>query len=364
MDIKTQEKKLEEKLKKIENDLLSDGSRKKEKVTEQHIANIVAKRLHTDPDILLTDTWKRLPTISKNLHASVLGQTTVIESVTDALRRAMLGLKKKGRPLASFLFVGPSGVGKTKLAKELAKELYITDKALIRLDMSEFSEGHGVSKLLGSPAGYVGHNDRNRFTDEIRKRPYAVVLFDEIDKAHKDVTRLLLQILDEGYLTDSSGKKISFEHATIVLTSNLGSTFYKSHGIGFGTDTRTTGIPARATDAIKHTLNEELGKELIGRLDAVCMFEPLSTPAISDIIHSHTKNILSQLTEKNTITITLGTTSISQIIQESYSPDTGARMVEYTVERILGSMLADILSKKSRKKEYIIESKEGDYFLS
>ncbi len=363
MDIKKQEKKLEETLAKIEKEIATNSDRKKERVTEKHIAEIVGKRLHIQPDILLADSWKRLSTISKNLTQTIFGQAPVVETVIDTLRRAELGLKKKGRPQASFLFVGPSGVGKTRLAKELAKELYLTEKALIRLDMSEFSEGHGVSKLLGSPAGYVGHNERNRFTDDIRKRPYAVVLFDEIDKAHPDVIRLLLQILDEGSLTDSSGKKISFEHATIILTSNLGADFYKSHGIGFGSQTKQEGVSSDATLAITSTLKEELGKELIGRLDAVCMFRPLSKDILQDIITTHATQVLSTMTAREHIDIVLGQTGITQVIQDSYSPDTGARMVEYTVERVLGSLLSNMLLQKKRKKKYMLEAKEGKYFL-
>ncbi len=365
MDIKKQEKKLVDMLKKIEQKLASDTTHKKERVTEKHIAHIVGQRLHTDPDILLTDSWKRLGPIAKNLKTAIYGQEPIITSVIETIRRAELGLKKKGRPHASFLFVGPSGVGKTKLAKELAKELYLTEKALIRLDMSEFSEGHGVSKLLGSPAGYVGHNERNRFTDDIKKRPYAVVLFDEIDKAHPDVIRLLLQILDEGSLTDSNGKKISFEHATIILTSNLGADFYKSHGIGFGTNTNAQTISHDAQQAITNTLKEELGKELIGRLDTVCMFSALSPTVIEQIATAHAKQILASITSKEHIDIVLGASGISQVISDAYSPDTGARMVEYTVERVLGSLLTNILSNKTRKKQYVVEAKkDGEYFLS
>lgn len=364
MDIKKQEKKLQEKLKQIEQELAQNTTRKKERVTEKHIANIVATRLHVDAQLLLADSWKRLGTIGKHLRESILGQDAVIDTLIDTIRRAELGLKTSGRPHASFLFVGPSGVGKTKLAKVLAKELYLTEKALIRLDMSEFAEQHGISKLLGSPAGYVGHNERNRFTDEIRKRPYAVVLFDEIDKAHPDVVRLLLQILDEGSLTDSTGKKISFEHATIILTSNIGAELYKSSGIGFDSNTARDGMSSETTNAIASSLKEELGKELIGRLDAVCMFSPLSAAVVEQIIHAHAKHILAALTKKEQINIVLGSSGVSQVIADAYSPDTGARMVEYTVEKILGSLLSDMLSKKTRKKTYTVEAKAGEYFLS
>lgn len=364
MDIKKQEHVLQQNVQQLETELSKQTKQKKGRVTEKHIADVVAKRLHTNSDMLLADSWKRLSTIEKNLNTQILGQHENIHTVVDTIRRAELGLKKPGRPHASFLFVGPSGVGKTKLAKELAKELYLTDNALIRLDMSEFSEGHGVSKLLGSPAGYVGHNERNRFTDTIRKRPYAVVLFDEIDKAHPDVIRLLLQILDEGSLTDSNGKKISFEHATIVLTSNIGADFYKSHGIGFAGSEKKAGISSEAKNAITSTLKEELGKELIGRLDAVCMFSPLSTPTMEKIIAMHTARILKSLSKKEQLNIVLDTSSISQVIEDSYSADTGARMVEYTVERVLGSLLTEVLTKKTRKKTYTLQAKKGEYFLS
>jgi ATP-dependent Clp protease ATP-binding subunit ClpC len=364
MEIKTQEKKLQDQLIELEKKLATDTSAPKGRVTEKHIASILAKRLHTNPDLLLTDSWKRLGTIAQNLQQQVIGQDDVILTVIDTIRRAELGFKKQGRPHASFLFVGPSGVGKTKLAKELAKELYLTDKALIRLDMSEFSEGHGVSKLLGSPAGYVGHNERNRFTDEIKKRPYAVVLFDEIDKAHPDVTRLLLQILDEGSLTDSNGKKISFAHTTIILTSNIGAEYYTSQGIGFGATTPDNRIPEQARSSIMHMVKEELSKELIGRLDAVCLFSPLSQTLLEQIITTHTATILKEVIAKEHITITLSKDGIAHIIKDAYSPDTGARMVEYTVERILGTLLTELLMQKAKKKSYTMKVKEGTYYLS
>lgn len=364
IDIKKQEQKLKEQLKRISLKLSSDKSQKKKRVTEKHVADIVAMKLHIDSNRLLTDNWRRLKTIQAGLKRNILGQDDVIETIIDTIRRAELGLKKKKRPQASFLFVGPSGVGKTKLAKDLARELYISEKALIRLDMSEFAEQHGISKLLGSPAGYVGHNDRNRFTDEIRKRPYSVVLFDEIDKAHPNVIRLLLQILDEGSLTDSSGKKISFEHTTIILTTNLGSEFYRSNGIGFEKQTKHTNISPDTKKIILNKVKEELGREIIGRLDAVCTFSPLSKEIVEQIIQKHSETILRELSEKEKISIALGKTGISQFLEEAFSPDTGARMVEYTVERVLGSLLSNILSQKKRKAVYTVESKDGIYFLS
>jgi len=364
MDIKKEEEKLQKKLEALDKELDQKYDRPKKRVTETHIAHVVARKLHTKPEMLLTDSHVRLDAIQKDLKTSVFGQEESIDTVMDTLRRAELGIKRVGRPHASFLFAGPSGVGKTKLAKELAQKLYLTDKALIRLDMSEFAEQHGISKLLGSPAGYVGHNERNRFLDDIRRRPYAVILFDEIDKAHSDVIRLLLQILDEGSLTDSSGKKISFEHATIILTSNLGASMFHKGSFGFETKLETKTLTAETKKSIISHIKSELGAELVGRLDAVCLFSPLTTETLADIVSSHAERMMAQLAKKHALTITLGKESVDALIKEAYTPDTGVRMVEYTVERILGSLIADILKKKKRKKTYTVSLKKGTYVLS
>ena len=364
MDIKKEEEKLQKKLEALDKELAQKDDRPKKRVTEAHIAHVVARKLHTKPEMLLTDSHIRLDAIQKDLKTSVFGQDESIDTVMDTLRRAELGIKRIGRPHASFLFAGPSGVGKTKLAKELAQKLYLTDKALIRLDMGEFAEQHGISKLLGSPAGYVGHNERNRFLDDIRRRPYAVILFDEIDKAHPDVIRLLLQILDEGSLTDSSGKKISFEHSTIILTSNLGASMFHKGSFGFETKSETKTLTTETKKSIVSHIKQELGAELVGRLDAVCLFSPLTTKTLADIISSHAERMMAQLAKKHALTITLGKESVEALIKEAYTADTGVRMVEYTVERVLGSLIADVLKKKKRKKTYIVSIKKGTYVLS
>jgi len=364
MDIKRQEAILQKKMEDLEKELSKKDDRPKKRVTELHITEVVARKLHTKPSMLLTDSHVRLEEIAKDLKHTVFGQNDIITSVIDTLRRAELGIKREGRPHASFLFAGPSGVGKTKLAKELAQKLYLSEKALIRLDMSEFAEQHGISKLLGSPAGYVGHNERNRFLDDIRKRPYSIVLFDEIDKAHPDVIRLLLQILDEGTLTDSTGKKISFTHATIILTSNLGASLFHKGNFGFDAKTEEQPLSKDIQKTILSHIKQELGAELIGRLDAVCLFSPMTTDTLANIISAHAARIMETFAKEHALTITLGKESIDALIKEAYTPDMGVRMVEYSVERMLGSLIADVLKKKKRKKTYTVHVKKGTYVLS
>ena len=259
-----------------------------------------------------------------------------------------------------MLFAGPSGVGKTELAKILARELYHDEKALVKLDMSEFSEGHSTSKLLGSPAGYVGHKERNRFTDEIRKRPYCVVLFDEIDKAHKDVTKLLLQILDEGQLTDSAGKKTHFNHAVIILTTNLGAELFKSHGIGFDKTEKNT----RDRDkSILSKLKEELSTALISRLDNVSIFNSLSEIDVKNIIEKNLKNINTKLKERNKINIKATDKILSDLAYDTFSAEDGARNVEKILQDVIQETVLEILKKKQKKQTYTLNKKSGVYKL-
>ena len=232
--IKTKEQKLEKKLEALHKKRKQTKPVSSGRVTKKHIATILSKQLHISLETLLRDEWETLKQVEKQIKKQLFGQDIVIEEVIQTLRHAYLKQTGTKKPLSSYLFVGPSGVGKTALAKILTKELYQDEKALIKFDMSEFAEAHSVSKLLGSPAGYIGHKERNRFTDEMKRRPYAVLLFDEIDKAHPDVRRLLFQILDEGELSDSSGKKIYFHHAIIIMTSNVGYEHYKTGEFGFG----------------------------------------------------------------------------------------------------------------------------------
>ena len=336
---------------------------KKTKVTEKHVAKILSKKLGIAESVLLSSEWQKIHSVNTGLKKHIHGQDHVVDCITTALQVAQLR-PHAHKPLASFIFAGPSGVGKTALAKVLAKELYHDEKALIKFDMSEFAEGHSVSKLLGSPAGYVGHNDRNLFAEHMKKRPYSVIIFDEIDKAHKDVTRLLLQILDEGELTGSNGKKIRFSHAIIILTTNLGAEFFASQGIGFGTGEKAE-KDAERNKKIQAHMKEVLHSALLGRITNTCIFNEISQDAAEKIVSKHIQDINTILTQKVGFTITAPKTTIAQIAKKRYNKDTGARAIEQAITTLINDLVILQLSQteKKTKNTYTLKAKNGDYHL-
>ncbi|MBU2542221.1 ATP-dependent Clp protease ATP-binding subunit [Patescibacteria group bacterium] len=352
---------IEKKLDSLQKQIIQSPKNSTKKVTENDIAKILEIKLDIPAKILLTNEWEELKTLAERLKNHIIGQNQAIDDVVKKISQAHLGLQNNKKPLCSFLFAGPSGVGKTELAKILAKELFHSDKALIKLDMSEFSEAHSTSKLLGSPAGYIGHKDRNHFTDEIRKRPYCVVLFDEIDKAHRDVNKLLLQILDEGTLTDSSGKKTNFRHTVIILTTNLGSELFKSAGIGFGKNENKQN--KERNENITHKLKEELSPALLNRLTAIEIFSPLTKENIKKIVEKNLEQITQTIFAKEKINIKTNPTALDYLTRESFSDDYGARQVEKIIQDTVHELVIDILQKERRKKSYTLSKVKNVYKL-
>lgn len=330
------------------------------KITRQDIARVLERRLGIGLETILADEWKKLADLSDRLKKQIIGQDEVIGSIIKHLRQSYLGLRDRRKPLASFLFAGPSGVGKTELAKVLARELYNDEKSLAKLDMSEFSEPHSTAKLLGSPAGYIGHKDRNRFLDDIKQKPYCVVLFDEIDKAHRDVVKLLLQILDEGQLTDSNGKKTHFNHAIIILTTNLGSEFFKSAGIGFGRDAKDI---KNRDQTVTGKLKDEFSPALINRLDSVEIFSPLTQAAVAKIVEANLRQVNEQLGKNQLINIKSDQTAIASLASESFSEEFGARQVDKVIRDVLQELVVKIMEKEKKKKNYILKKEKAGYSL-
>lgn len=361
--------KLEKELQKI-----SEKDAKKSKpsrVDAEAVTISLAARLGIDPSILATDEWETLDKLAKVLPEKIIGQTQVINEVIRTLKERYLGLGHSGKPLASFLFVGPSGVGKTEMAKILAEELYHDPHALIKLDMSEFGEGNSVAKLLGSPAGYIGYKDRNKLFDELRRRPYSVVVFDEIDKAHPDVRKLLLQILDEGELTEGGGKKVHFNHAIIILTANIGASLFKSSGIGFSEhSTHNTAkaehLPIEVDKKVRQAVKEELGAAILSRLDSTCVFSPLNREHIETIIRKEIERISGALAIAQSLSITADKHIISILAEETFSPDLGARPVQKRIERLLPELVVEMLRKtiaSRRKSRYALTREQEQYVL-
>ena len=316
------------------------------------IASVVAQVTGIPVDRLLEKEANKLINMESSLHSSVIGQDNAIGSLADAIRRARSGLKDPKRPIGSFIFVGPTGVGKTHLAKGLAEYLFDDEDALIRLDMSEFQEKHTVSRLFGAPPGYVGYDEAGELTEAVRRRPYQVILFDEIEKAHPDIFHTLLQVLDNGRLTDSHGRVVDFRNTIIILTSNLGTGMNKT-SIGFKRtsdqserDSMVIGVEA----ALKNTFRPEF----LNRIDEIIVFEPLTENEIKDIAKIEIKIVAKRLEEQG-IAMVMKPQAIDQLVKQGYDPEFGARPLKRTIERHIENPLAtDILAGKFQEGQTVI----------
>ena len=295
---------LEGKLEKQKKKWESKNSKEIITLTEEDIADIIASWTRIPAKKLTQDENERLKNLEKNLHERVIGQNEAVEAVSKAIRRGRVGLKDPNRPIGSFLFLGPTGVGKTELSKALAESLFGKEQAMIRIDMSEFMEGHSVSKLIGSPPGYVGYDEGGQLTEKIRRNPYSVVLFDEIEKAHPDVMNMLLQILDDGRLTDSNGRTVDFKNTVIIMTSNIGArliTDKKSLGfMGAGSiDDESKKEYENTKKDVLAELKKEFRPEFINRIDEIIVFHKLQNEEIKQIINIMLKQVEERLEKQN-----------------------------------------------------------------
>jgi ATP-dependent Clp protease ATP-binding subunit ClpC len=283
---------------------------------------------------------QRLLELEKELHKKVVSQDDAIKAISKAIRRARAGLKDPKRPMGSFIFCGPSGVGKTLVAKSLAEFMFGDEDALIVLDMSEYMEKHNVSRLVGAPPGYVGYEEGGQLTERVRRRPYSVILLDEVEKAHPDVFNMLLQIMEEGRLTDSFGRNVDFRNTILIMTSNIGADLIKGGG-GFGFAKRTD---TANFDSIKQILMKEIERffrpEFINRLDEVIVFRPLTKDDLINIIDYETSKVAKRLSQQG-INIELDQKAKDFLIEKGYHPDFGAR----PLRRALGTYIEDPLSE-------------------
>jgi ATP-dependent Clp protease ATP-binding subunit ClpC len=296
-----------------------------------------------------------------HLAKTVKGQEDAIRTVSEAVRTARVGLKKPNRPIGSFLFVGPSGTGKTELAKALADFLFDSPTGLIRFDMSEFMEEHSISKLIGAPPGYEGFDQEGQLTRQVRTKPYSVVLFDEIEKAHPRILDIFLQILDEGALTDAHGRKCSFREAVIIFTSNLGSnTGAQRREVGFGAKS-TPELPNDQDLAgqIAVAVKSSLRPELIGRLSAIVQFQRLATDTLRQIVQKCVLQLNDMLAERQ-ILLDVDESAVELILSESRTSDHGARDIERSVQRLIAKPLTDLLVRDSiaKQSKVVVKARE------
>ncbi|MCT7986889.1 ATP-dependent Clp protease ATP-binding subunit [Laspinema olomoucense] len=326
-------------------------------VTEEDIAQIVASWTGVPVNKLTESESEKLMHMEDTLHQRLIGQEEAVKAVSRAIRRARVGLKNPNRPIASFIFSGPTGVGKTELTKALASYFFGSEEAMIRLDMSEYMERHTVSKLIGSPPGYVGYNEGGQLTEAVRRRPYTVVLFDEIEKAHPDVFNMLLQILEDGRLTDAKGRTVDFKNTLLIMTSNIGSKVIEKGGGGLGFEFSENQADAQY-NRIRSLVNEELKNyfrpEFLNRLDEIIVFRQLVKDEVKLISEIMLKEVFSRLTEKG-ITLQVTDRFKERLIEEGYNPAYGARPLRRAIMRLLEDVLAEeILSGRVKDGETAI----------
>ena len=305
-------------------------------VTEEEIAEIVARWTGIPVTKLMESERIKLLHLADELHKRVIGQDEAVEKVTETILRSRAGIQDPNRPIGSFLFLGPTGVGKTELAKALAATLFDDEKNMVRIDMSEYMEKHSVSRLIGAPPGYVGYDEGGQLTEAVRRHPYSVVLFDEVEKAHPDVFNVLLQVLDDGRITDSHGRTVDFKNTLLILTSNLGSS-YLLEGIEPNGE-----ISKEARDNVEALLKQSFRPEFLNRLDEIVFYKPLTKPEISKIVDLMIQGLSNRLKEQQ-LSVQLTDVARSYIVENGYDPIYGARPLRRFIQSHVETMIAKII---------------------
>ncbi|MFK5890919.1 MAG: ATP-dependent Clp protease ATP-binding subunit [Flavobacteriaceae bacterium] len=313
----------------------------REVVTEDNVAEVVSMMTGIPVNRVAQVESLRLADLNKHIEAKVIGQREAVEKVVKAIQRNRVGLKDPDKPIGSFIFLGQTGVGKTQLAKILASELFDSEEALVRIDMSEYMEKFAITRLIGSPPGYVGYEEGGQLTEKIRRKPYAVVLLDEIEKAHPDVFNMLLQVLDDGFLTDSLGRKIDFRNTIIIMTSNIGSRQLKDfgQGVGFGTSAKKEQESAYAKSVIENALKKTFAPEFLNRIDDVVVFNSLDKKDIHKIIDIELKKLLLRITDLG-YTLNLSKKAKDFIVDKGFDKQYGARPLKRAIQKYIEDALA------------------------
>ena len=343
--LRDKEKELKEKYEKEQKKWKNKNTKQITDITEENIAEVIASWTGIPAKKITEDENQRLKNLEKNLHERVIGQNEAVEAVSKAIRRGRVGLKDPKRPIGSFLFLGPTGVGKTELSKALAESLFGDENAMIRVDMSEYMEPHSVSKLIGSPPGYVGFDEGGQLTEKIRRKPYSVILFDEIEKAHPDVMNMLLQILEDGRLTDSQGRTVNFKNTVIIMTSNIGARLITDKKLlGFAQLENKNEEENKEYEQTKKEVMEALKKELrpefINRIDEIIVFHKLTDEEIDKIIDIMLKEVINRLADQK-IKIELEPEVKKLIASKGIDKNFGARPLRRTIQNVLEDRLAE-----------------------
>ena len=353
-------------LKALENDIAAiqkqlhnaqgDDAMVREEVTADDIAEVVSRWTGIPVCRMMQSERDKLLHLEEELHKRVIGQDEAITAVSDAVRRSRAGLQDPKRPIASFIFLGTTGVGKTELAKALAEYMFNDDSMMTRIDMSEYQEKFSVSRLIGAPPGYVGYDEGGQLTEAVRRKPYSVVLFDEIEKAHPDVFNILLQVLDDGRLTDNKGRTVNFKNTIIIMTSNLGSQYIQQQFENINASNRNAVVEETKTQVME-MLKKTIRPEFLNRIDEIIMFQPLSKAEIADVVRLQ-MNAVSKMLEPQGFTLRVTDAAIDYLADVGFDPEFGARPVKRAIQRyVLNDMSKRILAEEvNRDKPIIIDA--------
>ncbi len=360
--LRDEEAEMKDKIRELSNQWREEHEANKPTVNEEQIAEVISTMTGVPVTKLTEGESDRLLKLEDTLHERVIGQSEAVISISKAIRRARVGLKSPNRPIGSFIFSGPTGVGKTELAKALAESMFGSEDNMVRVDMSEFMEKHSTSKLIGSPPGYVGYDEGGHLSEIIRKKPYSVVLFDEIEKAHPDVFNIMLQILDDGRLTDSKGRHVNFKNTVIIMTSNVGASMIASQSkLGFST---AQDEKKDKYEKLKDTVMEEMKKafrpEFLNRIDDIIVFAHLSKEELRQIVDLMLKDLFMRLKERD-LSIEINDEVKDFLAKDGYSEAYGARPLRRLIQKRIEDVLAEeILTNKYSSGDIILLKMEED----
>ncbi len=341
-------------------DLQKNSAMIKEEVDSEDIADVVSKWTGIPVNKMLQSDQEKLLNLENELHQRVVGQNEAISAVADAVRRSRAGLQDPRRPIGSFIFLGTTGVGKTELAKALAEFLFDDESMMTRIDMSEYQEKHSVSRLVGAPPGYVGYDEGGQLTEAIRRKPYSVVLFDEIEKAHPDVFNILLQVLDDGRLTDNKGRVVNFKNTIIIMTSNMGSAYIQDQLLKLNEVNNKEALIDETKDGVLDMLKKTIRPEFLNRIDEIIMFLPLNEDQIKQIVNIQIQQVQKMLAH-NGVTLRLTDAALALLADKGYDPEFGARPVKRAIQRyLLNDLSKRILGQDvDKEKEIVVDEKNG-----
>ncbi|GJQ06171.1 ATP-dependent Clp protease ClpC [Capnocytophaga cynodegmi] len=362
--LRDDEKKIEQNLAELHRKWEEDAKLHRDVVTEEHIADVVSMMSGIPVNRIAQTEMNKLSTLSETIRGKIIGQDIAVEKVIKAIKRNRTGLKDPNKPIGSFIFLGQTGVGKTQLAKVLARELFDSEEAMIRIDMSEYMEKFSTTRLIGAPPGYVGYEEGGQLTEKVRRKPYSVILLDEIEKAHPDVFNMLLQVLDDGFLTDSLGRKVDFRNSIIIMTSNVGARQIKDfgQGIGFGTSAKMAQSDAHEKSVIENALKKVFAPEFLNRIDDVITFNPLSKEDIIKIIDIELNKLYSRIKDLG-YSIELSEKARDFVAEKGYDKQYGARPLKRAIQRYVEDLLAEeIVSSHIKEGDniYFDVNAEGD----